>query len=527
MVRAPIPAKAAGAFLVLFAAYFLVFREVTVMVQAPAMIIRLVIEAATHFWIARRSDMPVRFRVAFFIFGGVSVLSLLTMGLLIATDFGVLTGAEGVMAVGGCLGYVLGSVAMLLYPRRRVRAGEWLTTTFDLVVVLVSISALQWVLLSVPSSAGIAVHDRVFTYIYSAAQVSLLVGLSLFVGLGEALPSKRAFWWIVAGLASYVPMSVLGQVDAIFTVPVAFVLSMVVYGLGGLCLVIGAVYAHSDPKQQARPDKGTRWQFGINPISFAMPLVAGSALVLAISQGLKAQTLMLALILIVVSVLLALRLLVTAAENARLRREELLTDEKVRQQDAIARREERERLLQDMHDGLASQLISARALADCGELESSQLSTLLGECLEDLQSVLDASSATESGIAAPFVDYRDRLRQRLADTGLELQWTFEVDADPGLSSSEVLQVLRILQEAINNVIKHAAARSASITLTAGTSRAFELRICDDGVGIPPQPAPGRGLKTMRERAERIGMTLSVRPRSQGKGTELVLSRDRR
>ena len=87
-------------------------------------------------------------------------------------------------------------------------------------------------------------------------------------------------------------------------------------------------------------------------------------------------------------------------------------------------------------------------------------------------------------------------------------------------------MLRILQEAMNNVIKHASARRASVTVTATTSCAFELRICDDGVGIPLEPAPGRGLKTMRVRAERLGMTLSVLPRSPERGTELVLSSPR-
>ena len=80
---------------------------------------------------------------------------------------------------------------------------------------------------------------------------------------------------------------------------------------------------------------------------------------------------------------------------------------------------------------------------------------------------------------------------------------------------------RILQEAVTNVARHAAARSVTVELEVGEDRA-RLVVRDTGVGFDPTAtAPGRlGLLGMRERAELLGGTFELRS-SKGAGTEIV------
>ena len=102
--------------------------------------------------------------------------------------------------------------------------------------------------------------------------------------------------------------------------------------------------------------------------------------------------------------------------------------------------------------------------------------------------------------------------QQMAD-GSELKTGLEVRGRPR-RLSPVLEnnILRIGQEAISNAVRHAAARSVSVTLVFG-EREFELGVLDDGRGFSPdKPAVGKGgfgLVGMRERADHIKADLQI------------------
>jgi signal transduction histidine kinase len=79
---------------------------------------------------------------------------------------------------------------------------------------------------------------------------------------------------------------------------------------------------------------------------------------------------------------------------------------------------------------------------------------------------------------------------------------------------------RIAQEALNNVLKHAEAHSVTVHIQRLVQDRVELRVIDDGIGFdlgPVKASGGIGLDSMRERAERLGGTLTVWS-SQGGGT---------
>ena len=88
-------------------------------------------------------------------------------------------------------------------------------------------------------------------------------------------------------------------------------------------------------------------------------------------------------------------------------------------------------------------------------------------------------------------------------------------------------LFRIAQEALNNVAKHARARSVEITLERQGS-AYVMSVVDDGIGFgasgehPDLPSTALRMVTMRERAQAVGGRLSIEQRPTG-GTRLTVS----
>ena len=101
----------------------------------------------------------------------------------------------------------------------------------------------------------------------------------------------------------------------------------------------------------------------------------------------------------------------------------------------------------------------------------------------------------------------DDLVERSGHAGLQVHKTVNGDVRP-LPSSVELAALRIVQEAITNVVRHAGATQADIELTYGGD-ALTVTVEDDGRGLVQADADGTGIVGMRERAETLGGTLEV------------------
>ena len=95
---------------------------------------------------------------------------------------------------------------------------------------------------------------------------------------------------------------------------------------------------------------------------------------------------------------------------------------------------------------------------------------------------------------------------------------------PPLPAAVEVAVYRIVQEAINNALKHAQANLITVTLTLeqGDKLPLSLRveICDNGVGLPADHAVGIGLHSMRERAEELGGSCAIGPGNSG-GVQVI------
>lgn len=202
---------------------------------------------------------------------------------------------------------------------------------------------------------------------------------------------------------------------------------------------------------------------------------------------------------------------------------------------ALGADRERLRIAHEMHDGLAQVLAYVNTKAQVvreylrqGKLEGAQ--THLDEFAEasrnlygDVrQQILDLRTILpeEGGLAAAIADYA-RGWAKQCSIRLEL----EVEPVLDLDINTQKQFLRILQELLANVRKHAKAGWVRVTL-ANDRKGIFLLVSDDGVGFEPESEEiaesGRfGLKTMAERAAAIGATFEVTSQH-GKGTRVVL-----
>jgi signal transduction histidine kinase len=183
--------------------------------------------------------------------------------------------------------------------------------------------------------------------------------------------------------------------------------------------------------------------------------------------------------------------------------------------------EERQRITQNLHDGVGAQLITSLMLVKGGGTCQADMVSLLQDCIEEMRMALDSLSMESDDLLMVLGNFRARITSRFSAIGLPLKWTNEclpetVQMPPQAS----LQVLRILQEALANVLKHAKATTVTVAVSIEAD-ALMIKVRDDGVGVDASlAAVGRGVGNMRQRAERIGGALQIVADASGTMIEL-------
>ena len=120
---------------------------------------------------------------------------------------------------------------------------------------------------------------------------------------------------------------------------------------------------------------------------------------------------------------------------------------------------------------------------------------------------------------------RARLEPLTQGSAARFVWRVgESSAQPELTAQQALHLLRILQEAIANAVKHSGASTLEVASgsedRAGRAGAF-VEVRDDGRGAS-DAKPGRGLANMRQRAALIGAEVSVDASAAGTSIRLWL-----
>ena len=198
--------------------------------------------------------------------------------------------------------------------------------------------------------------------------------------------------------------------------------------------------------------------------------------------------------------------------------------------------EERERLAREIHDTLAQILGfvniktgAAREFLAQGKIEQAetqldQLALLSHELYQDTRELilgLRTDAAAQEGLVPALKNYVERFSQFC-----NLPVTFDAPTDaPQFSPAVEVQLLRVVQEALSNVRKHAHAQHAWVRLTQRDAVAY-LEIGDDGQGFDPTNlargfGPRFGLQSMRERVASVHGTFAVHS-SAGQGTRILI-----
>jgi signal transduction histidine kinase len=201
------------------------------------------------------------------------------------------------------------------------------------------------------------------------------------------------------------------------------------------------------------------------------------------------------------------------------------------QQQVEVSEDERRRWAQELHDGVLQSLAAVRitlaaALQAPGEDRADRLERAAEGTVEGLEEQItelsrlinDLRPASLERLGLPAA--LEALAEESSNRG-DFEVATEIVFDADLTSDEERGVYRLVQEALNNVVKHAAA--GHVAVRVGTADgAVEIEVIDDGSGFDPSRGPGRGLLGMRERVEMLGGSIDLLS-APGEGTTVRAS----
>ncbi len=188
--------------------------------------------------------------------------------------------------------------------------------------------------------------------------------------------------------------------------------------------------------------------------------------------------------------------------------------------------EDRDRIARDLHDSVIQRLFAiGLSLQGTARLvERPEAVMRIGEAIDKLdetirqlrKAIFDIElTINKEGLHPKVLDLVHELRSVL---GLHPQVSFSGPVDKVVTGQLSEEVLAVLREALTNVGKHAHANQVVITIAAGEE--LRLVVADDGGGIGDAASTGRGLKNLRQRAERLGGSVEL-GRSREGGTRLT------
>lgn len=190
--------------------------------------------------------------------------------------------------------------------------------------------------------------------------------------------------------------------------------------------------------------------------------------------------------------------------------------------------QEQERIGQEIHDGLGQQLtgISMMATSVKRHLASKNLleAVQMEELVQQLQAAIKEARTLSHGLSPVPVTpegLKDALtilaRGITSNTGISCQFKSD-DLVDIKDRTSAMQIYRIIQEAVNNAVKHAHANKITISINGDTEH-YGLSVHDDGEGFDSSNTNGEGLgiRIMRYRASIIGCKLEVKSQP-GEGT---------
>jgi two-component system nitrate/nitrite sensor histidine kinase NarX len=199
--------------------------------------------------------------------------------------------------------------------------------------------------------------------------------------------------------------------------------------------------------------------------------------------------------------------------------------------------EERQRLARELHDNLAQDLALLRLkLVETDQRLGADVASETKTLVHEMVATVDAGyqNLREAIFGLQVLDPKSAdalmtsLGNYLSDFSALRKIPVALHAPAGatlvMSPQTHTQMIRIVHEALANIVRHAGASKATVTIDRVGERA-RITIADDGRGFVPEAAAKDarhfGLRTMKERAESVGGTLEIRSLP-GHGTQVIL-----
>jgi signal transduction histidine kinase len=205
-----------------------------------------------------------------------------------------------------------------------------------------------------------------------------------------------------------------------------------------------------------------------------------------------------------------------------------------RERDLQAALEERERISQDLHDGILQSLFAVGLALESAKLTMPPRNfkvtrTSLNQAIDQLNEVMREIRNFIAGLDSDLLrgkQFPAVLKQMLASLtehqGTRVHLAVEGRAAKALSTEQSLHLIRVIQEAVSNCIKHGHAREARVSLKM-LKRGVRLSVRDNGRGFNQDDVKGigHGLGNMAARAQKIGGRFAVLSKV-NEGTSIVL-----
>lgn len=185
--------------------------------------------------------------------------------------------------------------------------------------------------------------------------------------------------------------------------------------------------------------------------------------------------------------------------------------------------EERRKVAREIHDGPAQSIANLVFRVELIEnlldkdinkakAELTELKSLVRSSIQDIRKIiydLRPMSLDDLGLIPTLARYIDKF---VKETGIEINFTI-IGNQKHLSNTYEVTIFRIVQEALNNIFKHARARSGKVRLEYGLDN-INLLIIDDGIGFDPVEINGEkyGLASMKERCTLLGGRINIESR---------------
>ena len=202
------------------------------------------------------------------------------------------------------------------------------------------------------------------------------------------------------------------------------------------------------------------------------------------------------------------------------------------QAEEIAGVQERNRLARNLHDSVTQTIFSMTLAAETARVQLDRDPTQVSFHLERLQQLAQSALSemrslvfelrptmlSEAGLIATLNQHLDVLEKQH-----KLKVMLQVDGDVVISKEQEHHLFRVIQEALNNIIKHADTDRASVRLEFRDDH-ISLQIMDDGKGFDPKlklADEHLGLSSMRERVELMRGTFQFNSRP-GEGTKITI-----